>query len=158
MIYGSYAKSPWERLSHYLWKGVSDGCLRLEARLVHVPSGKATMLYSSRHHYPGEAVREVALQNPTQRKTTLEAPVEFLKMCLPPGGCFPWAQGSVNVRLETTGDVTDMADGARFGFDNFSVKLMLGDQPYRQAIPPIFEEVNTNRLLYRTLQALPWTD
>jgi len=59
--------------------------LRFETRLIHVPSGKTTMLYSSRHSYSGDPIKGVNVQEQTKSVIELKAPIEFWKMRLPPG-------------------------------------------------------------------------
>lgn len=143
-------------------------------RLLHLPSGKATTLYSSRNQdnvyqfgFDGsEALALKQLFDDTPRALV----INWKHMRLPVASPFPRASCSIAVVFDA-GEGTEASSGAfqagpeppdwmrmnQFGFmPTWSVGLDFGEGGHE--VPGAYSEHDRHRLVHRALQALPWTD
>jgi len=146
--------------------------LRLTVRLLHVPTGRASMLYSSlrdtRDRVEGE--REELLQIRSAPLPRVSA-MFWSTMRLSSASPFPWVSCTTYAHFTT-------AEGAAFtkedfhsspsppawmkqscfGFDTSGEVSLIPDDEGLHMQPAEYREWTAHRVVYRALQALPWTD
>jgi len=150
----------WNCALTYLRESTQRADMRLEVRLLHVPSAKATTLYSAQHDGP---CREEAGYGPirmeehdmTMDASGVQVRLKFAEMAvhLPHGAQNIRVHGDLHARMTVAQDDMDTGndwlDKTRIGMGKFHVNFTVGGK---------LCELGGDRLLYRLLQALPWTD
>ena len=143
-----------------------QGLLRLSVRLLHVPTGRASTLYSSLHDSDRGGLASMYTDFPP---TPLE--VLWSKMRLPSASPFPWvscrtyahftaAEGAALTieDSQTSPSPPAWMKQSCFGFSSsWHVELSPDDQGLHMQ-PAEHRELSDLQLVYRALQALPWTD
>lgn len=147
--YGWTTQSKWARVNMFFHNSIRRGDIRLEVRLLHVPSAKVTTLYSAQHD-DGRRYDEHMTD-----ASGAQACYRFAKMVvhLPHGAEKIRVNCDLQVGMTVAEDDMDMGDGwldkTRIGMGKCHVYFPVGDR---------FSELGSDRILYRMLQALPWTD
>lgn len=153
------------RYKRYWKRAYRRGALRVEVRVLHVPSGKTTTLYSSRAY-------RVDTYETNEMPTVLEAAepgrdtVVFPKTRLPWASSFTWMEFVLAVKMSEDeapaaaaaaqgGEAGGQGAGKasdRVGIEGFRLELDYYDMPAGH------EDICVGRKMYRMLQTLPWTD
>lgn len=152
-------QSKWPRVNMFFHESIRRGDIRLEVRLLHVPSAKVTTLYSAQHddgrRYDEQGTIFMEEYGHMTDASGAQACYRFAEMVvhLPHGAEKIRVNGDLQVRMTVAEDDMDMGDGwldkTRIGMGKCHVYFPVGDR---------FSELGSDRILYRMLQALPWTD
>lgn len=148
--------------------------LRLDVRLLHLPSGKGATLYSSRNRDPvyvhGVDGSEALALDPLFDNVIVSYIITWKHMRLPTASPFYRASCS-NVVNFTAGEGTEATPNAfqagpeppewmrlnRLGFQpGWRIVMDFGEGEH--AVPGPYGELDSHRFIHRALQALPWTD
>ena len=158
--HGLSTQTKWNCVDTYFRESTQRGDMRLEVRLLHVPSAKAATLYSAQHDDPyreeaGYGPIRVEEHDMTMDASGVQVRLKFAEMTvhLPHGAQNIRVHGDLHVRMTVAEDDMDTGNDwlnkTRIGMGKFHVNFTVGGE---------LCELGSDRLLYRMLQALPWTD
>lgn len=156
--HGRSTQTMWDCVDSYFRESVRRADVRLEVRLLHVPSSKAATLYSAQHddflHFDTQGDIHIEAHDLMMDPSGMQGSFKFAEMVvrLPHGAEKIRVQGDLQVRMTAADDDMDTEDGwldkTRIGIGKFHVNFTVGGE---------LCELGSDRLLYRLLQALPWT-
>ena len=138
--------------------------LRLTVRLLHVPTGRASTLYSSLHDTRDrvEGEREELLQIRSTPLPRVKA-MFWSTMRLSSASPFPWVSCRTyahftKVDFHSSPSPPAWMKQSCFGFDTSGEVSLIPDDEGLHMQPAEYRELTAHRVVYRALQALPWTD
>ena len=142
-------------------------------RVLHRPTGKAALLYTSRE---GSGDRERATAIPQLENEPIinwevmpvaggaaGSPLPYVSCEVPyllsmPNNPTPNEIAAQGGDMSMAEYVRQRTNGARLGFPHSHVYLLMYDPHKPFHIPDELRGIDPRRLVYRALQALPWTD
>lgn len=149
---GEYGTSVHERFNHYLYIGCRRGDVRVEVRMIHIPSGRATMLFTS-----GSSKRPEPVWS---EKDGIHGYFTFPRRPLLTSS--PVSRLALQLDVRATpeeNNVSELDRGKeRVGIEGFALHLSFDGDSSTQHELDVVNEIGWERMTYRTLQSLPWTD
>lgn len=142
-----------ERYGHYWHVAALGGHLAVDVRVIHVPTGKASTLYTTKECH--ETLNPLTVEEGPPPDVEIGYGLGLLGLDkwvfraqrMPSASPWPW----VSLHLHTGWN------DERVGIMEFILELDYGDESLDNILT-MKDEIGMDRMIYRALQSLPWTD
>ena len=154
--------TPLGRYTSY-WRAATErGDVRVEVRVCHVPSGRTSLLFSSRQYYRGmDEGLTLGPANLDDHPDYVTGAVYFQPRWLSAASPFQQLQVYLPAVMDPASAVvpSELSNTEKVGIGGFRVALGCGvDNGLGQKTMELLNDVGFSRGIYQTLQSLAWTD